>query len=203
MFFRLSARIPLFRGPPAWGFAFGGVDAVIAAGVFDSTSIFLLKLNTPVHSPRVDADRTRLRRTPRPLPQTRIPTLAAPERRRVRTQSLSTFHFNFSIESQHACPFTPNGRRLFAGPIILSAAPACCAYVSICAFVAICCCLLLFLGAACCCRWYMTCTLCCVVCMVYGVRAWYVRGNILRDVCGVLICVVCGMRGMCCLCKHM
>ena len=43
-------------------------------------------------------NRTRLRRAPRPLPQKReSPRWRGSGRRRVRTQSLPTFHFNFSL----------------------------------------------------------------------------------------------------------
>ena len=34
--------------------------------------------------------------------------------------------------------------------------------------------------------------------MVYGVFVWYARGYGLCDVYGVLICVLCGMRDVCC-----
>ena len=46
----------------------------------------------------------------------------------------------------------------------------------------------------------MTCALYYVVCMVYDVRAWYVRGYGLRDVCvcDVLMCEVRDMGGVCC-----
>ena len=40
--------------------------------------------------------------------------------------------------------------------------------------------------------------LCGIVCMVYGVFVWYARGYGLCDAYGVLICVLCGMRDVCC-----